>query len=82
MFIGVRLRSRHAALGIDRANFNDTALSLYVESGTWVVCRDAYFRGGCRSFEPGRYDELAVFGLDHVISSLRPGGPGTAMAAL
>ncbi len=58
-----------------RSNFNDAASSLYVESGTWVVCRDAYFRGGCRSFEPGRYDELAVFGFDHMISSIRPGGP-------
>lgn len=56
------------------ANFNGVALSLYVESGTWVLCREAYFRGGCRSFTPGRYDELAVFGLDHAVSSLRPGG--------
>ena len=73
---GRSLALSSAVPDLDRANFNDTALSLYVESGTWVVCRDAYFRGGCRSFEPGRYDELAVFGFDHVISSLRPGGPG------
>lgn len=60
---------------LDRSSFNDAALSLYVESGTWILCRDAYFRGGCRSFEPGRYDELAVYGMDHVVSSVRPGGP-------
>ncbi|MEO6361664.1 MAG: beta/gamma crystallin-related protein [Caldimonas sp.] len=59
---------------LERSSFNDAAVSLYVESGTWVACRDAYFRGGCRSFEPGRYDELAVFGFDRTISSIRPGG--------
>lgn len=72
------LRGRSLALAgpvadLDRSAFNDSAMSLYVESGTWVVCRDAYFRGGCRSFEPGRYDELAAYGFDHVISSIRPG---------
>ena len=60
---------------LSSANFSSAAPSLYVESGTWVVCRDTYFRGGCHSFEPGRYDDVTRYGADRVISSLRPGGP-------
>ena len=61
---------------LDRSNFNDATASLYVESGTWVACRDAFFRGDCRSFGPGRYDNLDSAGLDRAISSIRPaGGP-------
>ena len=80
LYEGRGLTGRSLALSgpvpdLERSGFNDAALSMYVESGTWVVCRGAYFRGGCRTFEPGRYDELAVFGFDHVISSARPGGP-------
>lgn len=59
---------------LDRANFNDAAASLYVESGTWVACRDSFFRGECRSFGPGRYDDLGTIGFDRMISSIRPGG--------
>jgi len=57
-----------------RLNFNDAAASMLVESGSWVVCRDSRFRGDCRVFEPGRYDELAAYGLDRSISSIRPNG--------
>ena len=61
---------------LERANFNDAAQSLLVESGTWIACRDSYFRGDCRTFGPGRYDDLAAAGLDRAISSMRPGaGP-------
>jgi hypothetical protein len=59
---------------LDRANFNDAAASLLVQSGTWVACRDSFFRGDCRSFGPGRYDDLGAAGLDRAISSIRPGG--------
>lgn len=66
---------------LDRSNFNDASASLYVESGTWVACRDAFFRGDCRSFGPGRYDELGSAGLDRAISSIRPtGGPVPPLA--
>ena len=57
-----------------RSNFNAAAASMVVESGSWVACRDSFFRGECRVFGPGRYDDLAAFGFDHVISSIRPGG--------
>ena len=59
---------------LDRSNFNDATASLYVESGTWVACRDSFFRGDCRSFGPGRYDDLGATGLDRAISSIRPAG--------
>ncbi len=58
---------------LERSNFNDAGASLYVESGTWVACRDSFFRGDCRSFGPGRYDDLGAAGLDVAISSIRPG---------
>ena len=58
---------------LNSASFDRAAHSLYVESGTWVLCREAYFRGGCRTFEPGRYEDLGT--LNFLVSSLRPGGP-------
>ncbi len=57
---------------LGRSDFNDAAQSLVVESGNWLACRDTWFRGDCRVFGPGRYDDLAAFGLDRVISSIRP----------
>ncbi len=59
---------------LDRSNFNDTASSMVVESGTWVACRDSYFRGECRTFGPGRYDDFDALNFLRQVSSLRPGG--------
>lgn len=73
---GASLAVAGAVPDLERSNFNDVSASLYVESGTWVACRDSFFRGDCRSFGPGRYDELGSTGLDRAISSIRPaGGP-------
>ena len=52
-----------------RTGFNDRASSLRVESGYWIFCSDAEFRGECRTFGPGDYASLP--GLDNVISSGR-----------
>ena len=38
--------------------FNDRASSLRVESGYWMFCSDANFRGACRTFGPGEYAAL------------------------
>ncbi|MEO7058018.1 MAG: beta/gamma crystallin-related protein [Caldimonas sp.] len=57
---------------LERANFNDASSSLYVESGVWVACRDSFFRGDCRTYGPGRYDDLGP-GFDRAISSIGPG---------
>jgi hypothetical protein len=59
---------------LERSNFNDATASIYVESGSWLACRDSFFRGECRVFGPGRYDDLSSFGFDRIISSIRPGG--------
>ena len=49
--------------------FNDRASSLRVESGYWIFCSDADFRGDCRTFGPGDYASLP--GMRNVISSGR-----------
>jgi hypothetical protein len=48
----------------------DRYQSAIVEGGAWELCGDADFRGGCRTFVPGRYPELG--GLSGRISSARP----------
>ena len=54
---------------LDSTGFNDRASSLRVESGYWIFCSDAEFRGECRTFGPGDYASLA--GMNNVISSGR-----------
>jgi hypothetical protein len=49
--------------------FNDRASSLRVESGYWIFCSDADFRGECRTFGPGDYPVLS--GMNNAISSGR-----------
>jgi hypothetical protein len=52
-----------------RSGFNDRASSLRVESGYWIFCSAAEFRGDCRTYGPGEYATLP--GLNNVISSGR-----------
>jgi len=66
---------------LDRSSFNDATASIYVVSGSWLACRDSYFRGDCRIFGPGRYDDLSAIGFDRAISSIRPSGEGPQSAA-
>ncbi len=54
---------------LGRTGFNDRASSLRVESGYWIFCSDAEFRGECRTFGPGEYASLP--GLNNTISSGR-----------
>ena len=54
---------------LGRSGFNDRASSLRVESGYWIFCSDADFRGDCRTFGPGDYASLP--GMNNVISSGR-----------
>ena len=54
---------------LGETGFNDRASSLRVESGYWIFCSDADFRGACRTFGPGEYASLP--GLNNVISSGR-----------
>jgi hypothetical protein len=54
---------------LGRTGFNDRASSLHVESGYWIFCTDADFRGECRTFGPGDYASLP--GMNNAISSGR-----------
>ena len=54
---------------LNPTGFNDRASSLRVESGYWIFCTDADFRGECRTFGPGDYATLP--GMNNAISSGR-----------
>jgi hypothetical protein len=54
---------------LSTTGFNDRASSVRIESGYWIFCSDAEFRGECRTFGPGEYANLP--GLNDVISSGR-----------
>jgi hypothetical protein len=59
---------------LERSDFNDRARSMIVNAGRWELCRDAFFRGTCEVYGPGRYN--AIGDLSGELSSLRPvGGP-------
>ena len=61
---------------LDVTGFNDRASSMRVESGYWMFCSDAGFRGDCRTFGPGDYPNLPD-GFEGRISSVRrAAGPG------
>jgi len=49
------LRDTHDFVQI---GFNDRAYSIQVDNGTWQLCSDADYRGSCRLFGPGRYDDV------------------------
>ncbi|MEA1651376.1 beta/gamma crystallin-related protein [Nitrospirillum sp. BR 11164] len=51
--------------------WNDRARSLYVESGTWEVCRQAGYHDCVTVHAYERFDDLQRIGLDRAISSLR-----------
>lgn len=63
---------------LEASNFSGLAESLYVESGSWLLCSRESFRGNCRVFGPGRYDDLVGQGFRHSIASIRPGDPDGA----
>ena len=64
---------------LDRISSYTGARAVIVYSGTWRLCSDDYYRGGCSDFTPGRYDHLGTLG-DHVASaeliSTNPGPVG------
>ena len=74
LFEGANLSGRSFPINdtmpnLGRTGFNDRASSLRVDSGYWIFCSDAEFRGECRTFGPGDYASLP--GLNNVISSGR-----------
>ena len=58
---------------LGRSNFNNDPASIVVESGTWEVCSDAFYRGRCQILPPGEYRRLDA-AMYRSISSVRPAG--------
>ena len=67
-FGGGSVMVEYDAPNFDPLGFNDRAQSIRVESGTWVFCSDAGYRGDCMTFAPGDYPNLPG-GLERRISS-------------
>jgi hypothetical protein len=63
-------RLRRDADDFVEIDFNDNAASAQVIEGNWQLCSDAGYRGTCRIFAPGRYDDLGR-GLRGRVSSAR-----------
>ena len=59
---------------LDRTRWNDRALSMVISNGTWELCNDSNFQGGCERFGPGQYPNLG--GLGGRVSSIRQIGGG------
>ena len=76
-FGGVEMPVDGPIVNLD-GRFNDRAQSMVVHSGTWELCADASFSGGCQTYPPGRYASLGA--LSSRLSSLRPVGGGGAGA--
>jgi hypothetical protein len=55
---GDRFRVNEDISNLDRTQWNDRARSMIVRQGRWQLCTDAFFRGNCRIFGPGRYDDI------------------------
>ena len=78
---------RGAFLGFDEEvrdlsqyNYNDTASSIRVTSGRWLVCSDRDFRGDCEIIR-GSVRDLDEFFLNDKITSLRPARRGDRPSA-
>ena len=54
---------------LEGTDFDQRASSLVVNEGRWQACSDPGYRGYCRVYEPGRYDDLGRF--NNAIGSLR-----------
>lgn len=65
---------RDAVRDLDPSGFNDRVSSLRVEGAPWTFCSDSFFRGDCRTFNPGEYPYLPEE-LNNKISSGHQSGP-------
>jgi len=81
LYEGSNFGGRSVGVNVDIPNlggtdFNDRARSMFVQGGTWELCRDDGYRGGCQTFGPGRHPDLGF--LSGGVSSIRQvgGGPG------
>lgn len=68
-FGGRQVRVDRSAANFGASGINDRARSAIVEGGSWEVCVDVNFGGGCTLLAPGRYPNLG--GWSDRISSAR-----------
>ena len=66
LYEGSNFGGRSVGVNVDIPNlggtdFNDRARSMFVQGGTWELCRDDGYRGGCQTFGPGRHPEPPEF---------------------
>src|SRR5438128_4606919 len=57
-FGGRSVELRSTVRDLDRMAFNDRADAIVVYGGVWRLCANEGFRGECRDFGPGRYENL------------------------
>jgi hypothetical protein len=61
---------------LDVTHWNDRAASMIVHWGSWELCTDAYYRGNCAFYGPGRYPDIGG-SMTRQLSSIRPAGDRT-----
>jgi hypothetical protein len=66
---GRKLTGRADIANLADLGFNDLVSSIVVNRGRWEVCTDAYYRGNCLTYGPGRYP--GVGGYNDKFSSVR-----------
>ncbi|MES2106460.1 MAG: beta/gamma crystallin-related protein [Pseudomonadota bacterium] len=69
-FSGQMISFNDDAPNLREQGFNDTAISIVVLEGNWVLCSDANYGGDCRTYGPGRYPDLG-YGMARAVSSAR-----------
>ena len=70
-FRGAAIDLSEPIANLKQIGFNDTASSIQIGYGDWLVCEDPGFRGRCLTIS-GSVDRLTDIGMNDRISSLRP----------
>jgi len=70
-FRGAEVGFDGAIANLNYSRFNDTASSIRVNSGRWIVCEDPNYRGRCEVVD-GSVSHLRQLSLNDRITSLRP----------
>ena len=60
-FQGRRLEVRSDLANLADHTFNDFVSSIIVNRGRWEICTDAFFRGSCITYGPGRYANVGQY---------------------
>ena len=70
-FRGAAFGENGAVPDLKRLGFNDTASSIDVSYGSWLVCEDPYYRGRCVVID-APVASLSTIGLNDRVTSIRP----------